>query len=73
MGEGRTGDESDNSTVIDIADAMTLMADLEPASDYEERGERLAEVLSLADALPTRPPKPLKMPRMATVRRIEDE
>ncbi len=45
--------------------AVPIMADLEPPSDPHEHGRRLLEVLSLADAIPTRrPSRTLDAPRL---------
>jgi transcriptional regulator with XRE-family HTH domain len=38
---------------------ITPMPDLPPPADVEEHARRLLDVLSLADAIPTRPPAPL--------------
>jgi transcriptional regulator with XRE-family HTH domain len=49
-------------------DAAPPAADIPPAGDLQEHNRRLLDVLSLADAIPTRPRPPvLHAPRMVSV------
>ncbi len=48
-------------------EAQPLVGDVVPAGDAAEHGRRLLDVLSLADAIPTRPrPTTLDAPRMVS-------
>jgi hypothetical protein len=48
-------------------DAVAAGPDLPPAADAEEHARRLLDVLSLADAIPTRPRHPLLIaPRLVS-------
>lgn len=67
-----TGGESPKDQtppVIPVAEAWARTPGLEQPRDTKENGERLAQVLELSDALPKRPPKPLKAVRMGSTKK----